>query len=62
MVGDTCREAAVLFLDFLPLDMIFAVVRGDLSLPKWQIMVILIGSTIGSVFLEWAGMTLEQWR
>jgi len=62
MAGDTCREAAVLFLVFLPLDLIFAVARGDLSLPKWQTIVILIGSTIGSVLLEWAGMALEQWR
>jgi hypothetical protein len=62
MAGDTCREAAVLFLVFLPLDLVFAIVRGDLSLPTWQIIVTIVGITIGSALLEWIGMALEQWR
>jgi hypothetical protein len=62
MLGDTFREAAVLFLVFIPLDLGLGLAEDQLSLSRFQIIVILVAGVIGSAFLEWFGMVLERWR
>jgi hypothetical protein len=62
MLGDTFREAAVLFLVFIPLDLGLGLAEDRLSLSRFQIIVILIAGIIGSAFLEWFGMVLERRR
>jgi hypothetical protein len=62
MLGDTFREAAVLFLVFIPLDLGLGIAEDQLSLSRVQIMVILVAGVIGSAFLEWFGMVLERRR
>ena len=62
MLGETCREAAVLFVVFIPLDLMLGVAEGLLSLSSSAIAVIIIGSVFGSSLLQWIGMRLEHWR
>lgn len=62
MVGETFREAAVLFLVFLPLDLFFSVSSGDLSLANWQIILVVGSAVFGSAILEFFGIVLERWR
>lgn len=62
MLGDTFREAAVLFLVFIPLDVGLGLAEGELSLSRFQIILVLVGSIIGSALLEWFGMVLEHRR
>ena len=62
MLGETFREAAVLFLVFLPLDVAIGLAEDTLSLSGSQITVIIVGSVIGSALLELMGMALEGWR
>ena len=52
MLGETLREAAVLFLVFLPLDVAFGLAEDLLSLSGNEISVIVVGSIVGSVLLE----------
>jgi hypothetical protein len=62
MLGDTFREAAVLFLVFIPLDLGLGLAEDQLSMSRFQIIVILVAGVIDRVFLEWFGMVLERWR
>ena len=62
MLGDTLREAAVLFLVFIPLDIARGVAERQLSLTQSQIIFIVVGTVVGSAFLEWLGMVLEGRR
>ncbi len=62
MLGDTFREAAVLFLVFIPLDLGLGLAEDQLSLSRFQIIVILVAGLAGSALLEWFGMVLERRR
>lgn len=62
MIGDTFREAAVLFLVFVPLDLALGLAEEQLSLSRNQVSLIVAGVTVASALLEWIGMRLEHWR
>jgi hypothetical protein len=62
MLGDTLREAAVLFLVFIPLDVALGIAEKQLSVSGIQIILVVSGTVLASALLEWFGMELEHWR
>jgi len=62
LLGDTLREAAVLLLVFIPLDVALGIAEAQLSVSGIQIIVVVVGTLMAGALLEWFGMELEHWR